>query len=233
MSALLSERLVLPAPLVRPGDRPLVERLASRIACSVDEIAAFPTTARALDALATRVFAGRRVTIASPCGEAVAARAWAAARSASETAARPLDALVAAARGSDVLVLTSPTPAPLGGTAATISPRDLLLLRSRAPRPIIVLDLLEEDRARTPLTQPALLLPGTLVLRGFGALWRDAGAAAVADVAFVAGPRDLVAGLEASSLPEDLVAAASAELDCADIELRVQAAMAAAWQRAD
>jgi len=219
MTALLSERLALPTPAVRDCDRPLVERLASRVACSVDEIAAFTTVPRALEALATQVFAGRRVAIAATASEPIAARAWSAARTATEVNARQLDALVAAGREADVLVLSSPI-ASTG--SATITPRELLLLRSRAPRPIIVLDLLDEDRARTPLTQPALLLPGTILLRGFGQLWRDAGATRLADIGFVAGPRDLVGPLEAPALPESLVTAACMELDQPDIERRVQ-----------
>ena len=219
MTALATERLALPSPTVRSVDRPLVERLASRVACSVDEIAAFTSVPRALEALATQIFAGRRVAIAAPAGEAIASRAWSAARSATEVSARQLDALVAAGRDADVLVLSSPVR---DGSAATISPRELLLLRSRAPRPILVLDLLEEDRARTPLTQPALLLPGTILVRGFGQLWRDAGATRLADIGFVAGPRDLVGPLEAPALPESLVTAACMELDQPDIERRVQ-----------
>lgn len=219
MTALLSERLALPTPAVRDCDRPLVERLASRVACSVDEIAAFTPVPRALEALATQVFAGRRVAIAAPASEPIAARAWSAARTATEVNARQLDALVAAGREADVLVLSSPI-ASTG--SATITPRELLLLRSRAPRPIIVLDLLDEDRARTPLTQPALLLPGTIILRGFGPLWREAGASRLADICFVAGPRDLVSPLEAPALPESLVTAACAELDQPHLERRVQ-----------
>ena len=219
MTALLSEQLVLPSPAIRTVDRPLVERLASRVACSVDEVAAFTSVARALEALATQVFAGRRVAIGAPAAEGIAARAWSAARSAREVDARQLDTLVTAARESDVLVLSSPVS---GSSAAVISPRDLLLLRSRAPRPIIVLDLLDEDRARTPLTQPALLLPGTILLRGFGPLWRQAGASHLADIAFVAGPRDLVGPLAAPALPESLVAAACAEFDQTDIDRRVR-----------
>lgn len=225
MTALLSDRSTLPASSFRDITRPLAARIASRIACSVEEIAVFPTAACALDALATQVFAGRRVTIAGPAGEPIASRAWAAARSATEVAARPFDGLVAASRDADAVVLTSPAP---GTGRATISPRDLLLLRSRAPRPILVLDLLEEECARTPLTQPGLLLPGTMLLRGFGRLWCDAGATRLADIAFIAGPADLVAPLDSLAISgpsvadERSVAEACLELDRPEIERRVQ-----------
>jgi hypothetical protein len=225
MTSILTEPLTLPAPLVRSGDRPLVERLASRVAASVDELAVFQTASRAVDALAESVFAGKRVTLARPAGDRIARVAWGAARSATEVAAQPFDTLVAAARESDVLVLTSPLPAG-GRRSATITPRELLLLRSRAPRPVIVLDLLEEDFARTPLTQPALLLPGTLVLRVFGQLWRDAGATNLSDIAFVAGPRDLIASLSAPALPMTLVEKAGADLDLPGLDRRVQEAAA-------
>jgi len=231
MSALLNPTLrptALPE-LFLPSiaNRPLVERLAARVSCSLDEIAAFASVASALEALSGQILADRRVTIAQPAGEAIAASAWRAARTAREVAARPFDQLVAAARESDVLVLSSPV-ASGSGVAPLLSPRELLLLRSRAPRPVIVLDLLDEDLARTPLTQPALLLPGTVILRGFGQLWRDAGADGVADTAFIAGPRDLVSALGAGPLPQDALERACAALDLPDIDRTVQARAATA-----
>lgn len=176
-----------------PDRRGLLERLAARVSCSIEELEAFPTVAQCLDRVAASLFAGRRVVIARPAGEAIAARAWSSARVAREVDAQPFDALVAAARDAEVLVLSSPVVGADGRARAAITPRELLLLRSRAPRPVIVLDLLDEELARTPLTQPALLLPGTVIVRGFGELWRGAGAADVAGLAFIAGPADLVA----------------------------------------
>jgi len=181
-----------PAPLELEL-RGLLERLAARVSCSIEELEAFPTVAQCLDRVAASLFAGRRVVIARPAGEAIAARAWSSARVAREVDAQPFDALVAAARDAEVLVLSSPVVGADGRARAAITPRELLLLRSRAPRPVIVLDLLDEELARTPLTQPALLLPGTVIVRGFGDLWRGAGAADVAGLAFIAGPADLVA----------------------------------------
>lgn len=209
----------------------LSERISARISASIEEIAPFATVEAALDRIAARYLAGKRVVIAPATGEALAARAWAVAGSAKVAAApsgdTTLDALVAAAREADVVVLSSPllsaAAASPFGFPATLSPRELLLLRSRAPRPLILLDLVDEEYARTPLTQPALLLPGTVVLRGFGRAWAEVGAAAVAPLAFVAGPQDLVTALEAPPLDPELEQAASAELDRPDIDRAVRA----------
>ena len=209
------------------ANRPLTERLAARVSSSLDEIAAFATVDLALQALASGVFGGKRVTIARPAGDAIAQIASRAAQATREVGARPFDQLVAAARESDVLVLSSPVVS-ASGLTTLLSPRELLLLRSRAPRPVIVLDLLEEDRARTPLTQPALLLPGTLILRGFGELWRSVGAEGVADTAFIAGPRDLIGALEVSPFPIESVARACNALDLPNIDRAVQARAAVA-----
>lgn len=220
-------------PTLAPiANRPLAERLAARVSCSLEEVAAFASVRAALDAMEAQLFAGRRVTVARPSGDAIAAAAWRSARTAREVAARPLDELVAAARESDVLVLSSPVVAADGGVSTLLSPRELLLLRSRAPRPVIVLDLLEEERARTPLTQPALLLPGTVVLRGFGEFWRTSGAEGVADLAFAVGPRDLVSSLAAPPLPSTIEASACAALDLPDIDRAVRASAGAVQQPA-
>jgi len=212
-------------------ERSLAERLAARVSCSLDEIAAFPSASGALDAVATQLFAGRRVVVARPAGDAIATRATSAAASVREIAAQPLDGLIAAARDAEVLVISSPVFDPRindGRATATISPRELLLLRSRAPRPVIVLDLLDEEFARTPLTQPALLLPGTVIVRGFGELWRNAGATSAAELAFVAGPRDLVELCVnapcAAPLDPATISRACADLDRPGIDRAVQAA---------
>ena len=144
-------------------------------------------------------------------------------------AARPsLDILVALAREVDTLFIEAPIVRD-GVVIEPIAPRELLALRAKAPRPLIVLDLRGEDLARTPLTQPALLIPGTVILRGFGALWSREGATELARTAFVAGPADLVAGLAGdlgcARIPDDVLAAALiAELDAPDLERRVQSA---------
>jgi len=238
-----------------PELRGLLERLAARVSCSLEELGAFPTVERCLDRVAASLFAGRRVVIARPAGEAIAARAWSSARVAREVDAQPFDALVAAARDAEVLVLSSPVVGADGRARAAITPRELLLLRSRAPRPVIVLDLLDEELARTPLTQPALLLPGTVIVRGFGELWRAAGAGDVAGLAFIAGPADLVAQVadgggawtgrpssgdpsgdlvaagapraSAPALPDPLLLRAIADLDRPGIDRAVQEAASA------
>ncbi len=230
-----SPALIRTEALRSVATRGLVDRICARISASTEEIAPFATVDAALERIATRFLAGRRVVLAQPTGEALAARAWSAAASAKVVAApsgaTALDALVSAARDADVVVLSSPllaaSPSALG-LPPTLSPRELLLLRSRAPRPLLVLDLLEEEYARTPLTQPALLLPGTLILRGFGRAWREVGALAVAPLAFVAGPRDLVEALEAPLLDPRLADAACAELDRPSIDRVVRERVASA-----
>jgi len=226
MSALLAPTsTTFPAPA---ADAALLTRLAGRIACSADEVAAFESLDAARTAISAAFFAGRRTLLARPGSDALASRAWSDARSAREADALPFDGLVAAARSAETVLLSSPVESGRG-LRATITPRELLLLRSRAPQPVLLLDLIEEERARIPLTQPALLLPGTVVVRGFGRLWRDAGAASIAPIVFVAGPRDLIASLGAAPVEPGLVARACADLDDPGIDARVR--LAAARQR--
>ncbi len=217
--------------------RALIERLAARVSASCDEIAPFESVDAALNAVVASFIASRRLVIAQPCRETLGVRASAAARSTTivpfVAGSDSLDALVQASRDAEVVLLTVPFLAQ-GSARSTLGPRELLALRSRAPKPLIVLDLLDEEYARTPLTQPALLLPGTVVVRGFGDLWRDAGATSVAPLAFIAGPRDLIAPLRALPLAADpttaneLCRAACNDLDLPDIERRVaQAALSA------
>ncbi|MFN5496070.1 MAG: hypothetical protein ACK5C3_05775 [bacterium] len=230
----------IPAPVSTPLDD-LVTRLAARISAGRDEIAPFAGASAAIDALAERFFRNQRVVIARPTREEIASRAWRTSRTAKEVswlgasaesrrdaeALAGFDALVSAARDADTLVLTSPL-AVGGRVRGALAPRDLLLLRSRAPRPVIVLDLLDEELARAPLTQPALLLPGTVFLRGFGQFWREAGARSVADTAFVAGPSDLIASLDRPGLDERLAAEAVWDLDRVGIDRAVQERASAA-----
>lgn len=227
-----------PPPSARSA---LVARLAARISASTGEVAPFAGVDRAIAAIADRLFRDRRVALAQPVAERIAEGARALARTVLDADRRDaradaprgsreagaFESLVRAARDADALVLTSPFIAD-DGTVQALSPRDLLRLRARAPRPVIVLDLLDEDLARAPLTQAALLIPGTVILRGFGRLWRDAGAANAADIAFVAGAPDLVASVSAAEdadpLAEDLWAAAVRDLDRPAIERTIQEA---------
>lgn len=238
--------------VARPARVALVARLAARISASTREVAPFATVDRAVDSIADRFFRGRRVAIAEPVARRIGASArrladcviaadWRDARADATRGtaqAAAFDGLVRAAQDADTLVLTSPFIAE-DGAAAAFSPRDLLRLRARAPKPVLVLDLVDEDLARAPLTQAALLIPGTVILRGFGRLWRDAGANAAADLGFVAGAPELVAALSArvardgadggvgdgaESVDEELAAAAVRDLDRAGIERAVQEA---------
>lgn len=215
MPAAVPRSLFLPAPLVPSDARALIERLAARVACGVDEIAVFESQTAALGALSNRLFAGQRVAIAEDASEAITAAARRAARLTTEVPVRPLVALVEGAREADLLLVSSPIQ---GGSAASILPRELTLLRSRAPRPLIVLDLLREDRARTPLTQPALLLPATIIVRGFGELWSACGAGCLSELVFVAGASQLIHQLGAPPLPKGFAESACADLDREDLE---------------
>lgn len=218
-----STAIELPAPLPAT-ERPLIERLAARISCSLDEIAVFPSRTAALDAIERALLAGRRVLIGQPVPGAITARAQRAARLARATDLQPIARFADDARDADTVVVSSPGIDADGRASAALMPRDLLFLRSRAPRPAIVLDLADEDRVSTPLTQPALLLPGAIVLRGFGDIWRDQGAPTVADLAFVAGPRDLIATLGPWRVERATVVRACDELDDPDIDRRIQIA---------
>ena len=215
MTAVLPRNLVLPQPRVRRDERALVERLAARVACCVDEVAVFGSRAEALDALSRRVLKGQHIAVAAGTDQPLAAEAWRAARVAIEVPVRPIEALVQGARDADVLVLTSPVA---HGSAATILPRELMLLRSRAPKPMILLDLLREEQARTPLTQPALLLPDTLIVRGFGPAWRACGAGCLSDLVFVVGPSTCIQQFDAPLLPHALIESACNDLDRSDLE---------------
>jgi hypothetical protein len=224
-----STAIELPAPLPAT-ERPLIERLAARISCSLDEIAVFPSQSAALDSIERALLAGRRVLLGQPVPGPIATRAQRSARLARTTDLQPVARFADDARDADTVIVSSPSIDADGRANATLMPRDLLFLRSRAPRPAIILDLTEEDRASTPLTQPALLLPGALVLRGFGDLWREQGATTVADLAFVAGPRDLIGTLGPWRLDRATVVRACDELDEPDIDRQVQ--MAASRLRA-
>jgi len=231
-----------PQPSARAA---LVARLAARISASTGEIAPFASAERAIATIAGRVFRDRRVVLAQPVADRIARSARDLARATDEadwrdaradaprgsTQATAFESLARTARNADALVLTSPFLAPRERSAA-FSPRDLLRLRARATRPVIVLDLLDEDLARVPLTQAALLIPGTIVLRGFGQPWREAGAVAAANLAFVAGAPDLVGLLSADDatggVDDGLAASVVEELDRAGIERAVQSAAARA-----
>lgn len=214
---------------------PLVDRLAARISAARDEIAIFPSPQSAFESLVAGLAVGRAATIALPVPVRAALPLQRVARSVREvgpsgTSPAAVESIIASARDSEVLLLANPVLDRDGGVAAPeLSPRSLLQIRSRATRPLILLDLVDEEYARTPLTQPALLLPGTLLVRGFGEPWLRAGATTVAGLAFVAGPRDLVARLSDAPLASDedaeaaLIRAACSELDEPNIDRRVRA----------
>jgi hypothetical protein len=209
----------------------LVTRLAARISAALDEIAPFATNDLAEKALVDRFARNRRIGLALAADSTLGARARSVARSTSALpleqlaggapcAPRTLDALIALANEVDTLFLEAPIVATDGGAdedrsridapgrtvrwLSPLAPRELLELRARAPRATLILDLRREDFARTPLTQSALLIPGTLILRGFGDLWAAQGATTLAPTAFVAGPARLVETL-AETLAETLV----------------------------
>lgn len=222
----------------------LVTRLAARIAADREEVAPFATVDNAIDALVERFVRNQRVVIGGPTRESLASRAWAASRTAKQApwlgaqssaprgskASAAFDSLIAAARDADTVVLSSPF-APNGLCVGALAPRDLLQLRARAPRPLIVLDLLDEDLARAPLTQPALLLPGVVFLRGFGAFWRLSGARSVSRIAFVAGPRDLVGAFRDLGPDERTAESAVWDLDRIGVDATVQERALAARTR--
>ena len=231
------------APLVSSVDpqRPLLERLAARISSGTDEIAPFTTVESAARAIALTFLRGRRVGLAATQNSPLSREARLCARStrtldvtndststvtntATKTATNTatLSALIDFARDVDVLVIEAPQ---LVGSEIRepLTPRQLLEVRARSPRTLIVLDLLNEDLARTPLTQAALLIPGTLVLRGFGSLWAAEGAATVAGIAFVAGAPTLLTSFARDSFEAESLRRVVSELDSTDIDRRVQA----------
>lgn len=217
----------------------LEARLSARISSSIDEVVAFASPARAVAAVARLLLAGRSVAIGEGTPDDLAAAVERSARSTSRArwlGARPdgvLAALLGATTASDAVVLASPVVRSEAATAA-ITPRELLQLRARNLRSLLVLDLRDEDLARTPLTPTALLLPGTIAIRGFGEVWREAGAPEVADLAFVAGPAREIAALRSEALgcgdgDRAIVDAACAALDRPDIERRVRE-VAGSWR---
>jgi hypothetical protein len=227
------------APLVSSVDpqRPLLERLAARISSGTDEIAPFTTVESATRAIALTFLRGRRVGLAATQNSPLSREARLCARSTrtldvtndststvtnTATNTATLSALIDFARDVDVLVIEAPQ---LVGSEIRepLTPRQLLEVRARSPRTLIVLDLLNEDLARTPLTQAALLIPGTLVLRGFGSLWAAEGAATVAGIAFVAGAPTLLTNFARDSFEAESLRRVVSELDSTDIDRRVQA----------
>lgn len=228
----------VPTAVRRRGLCALRDRLAARIGTSSDEIAVFACADDAIEAAVASFIAGRRTTLALPSADDLAVRVRAAslecreARRSSDAPSgtapdarrRPFAALaplVEAAREAETLVLSGLAPSPFApdGERSSLAPRELLELRARAPRPLLVLDLRNEDTARTPLTQPALLLPGTVIVRAFGASWREAGASSLAGLAFLAGPREILTACPAgAAIADDRIAGACDELDNAAIE---------------
>jgi hypothetical protein len=218
---------------------PLEARLSARISCSIDEVVAFASPARAIAAVARVLLAGRSVAICDGTPGDLARAAARAARTSTRVAwldARPdgvLAALLEGTTNAEAAVLTCPIVGDGSGIAA-IAPRELLQLRSRNLRSRFILDLRDEDLARTPLTPTALLLPGTIAIRGFGEVWREAGAPEVADLAFVAGPASEIGMLRGDALGGDetdraTIAAACAALDRSDIDRRVREVVCA-WR---
>lgn len=218
---------------------PLEARLSARISSSLDEVVAFPSAKRAIDAIADALLRDRPIAVAEGTPEDLAAVAAGRARTISTVPwieARPagvLEALVAGTAAVDAAVLASPVVAS-DGRGASIAPRELLQLRARNLRSLLVLDLRDEDLARTPLTQTALLLPGTIAIRGFGEVWRAAGAPEVAELAFVVGPAREIGALRKKALGADeadrtIIEAACAALDRDDIDRRVRE-VAAGWR---
>jgi hypothetical protein len=214
------------APLVTSADpqRPLLERLAARISSGTDEVVPFTTVESAARAIARTFLCGRRVGLACTQTSPLARESRLSAQSASSFDGAndaTLRALIEFARDVDVLIIEAPQR--VGSEIREpLTPRQLLELRARSPRTLIVLDLLNEDLARTPLTQAALLIPGTLVLRGFGSLWAAEGAVTVAEMAFIAGAPTLLASLVRDSFEADTLNRAVLELDSGDIDRRVQ-----------
>ena len=237
--SLLPQSCDVVAPLVSSVDprRPLLERLAARISSGTDEITPFTTVESAARAIALTFLRGRRVGLAATQNSPLSRETRLCARStrtldvtndstrtvtSTATNTATLSALIEFARDVDVLVIE--TPQLVGSEIREpLTPRQLLEVRARSPRTLIVLDLLNEDLARTPLTQAALLIPGTLVLRGFGSLWAAEGAATVAEIAFVAGAPTLLASFARDSFEAESLRRLVSELDSTDIDRRVQA----------
>lgn len=213
-------------PLVSSADpqRPLLERLAARISSGTDEIVPWTTVESAARAIARTFLCGRRVGLAatqtSPLARASRLNAQLT-RSFDGASDVPLSTLIEFARDVEVLVIEAPQLVD-SEIREPLTPRQLLELRARSPRTLIVLDLLNEDLARTPLTQAALLIPGTLVLRGFGSLWAAEGAATVAEMAFIAGAPTLLASLARDTFDAEILNRVVSELDSGDIDRRVQ-----------
>lgn len=222
------------------GEKPcekLVERLAARISSGIDEVVPFATLENAVQAITSCFVRTRAVGLAVTPNSQFACTAPSAARSVRTfdvtrggTSTATLDALIELTRQIDVLILEAPQVVS-GELCEPLSPRQLLELRARAPKALIVLDLVREDLARTPLTQAALLLPGTIALRGFGSLWSAEGAVHVANTAFVFGAPPLVSKLPLDAFSSELLAQVVAEFDSTDIDRRVQRAARALRER--
>ncbi|MDI9404238.1 MAG: hypothetical protein QM516_10230 [Limnohabitans sp.] len=221
-----------PTPCVGESNliRPWIERLAARISSGLDEVVPFTTPEAAVRAISSRFLRGRRIgraiTQASPFGLSTCGTAGANCEvdlTACTTRGGLLPTLISCARDVDVLIVETPQRTS-SGVRELLTPRELLELRARSPKTLLILDLVNEDLAKDPLTQAALLLPGTIALRGFGALWAAEGAKAVADTAFVFGAPPLVSTLARDSISLDLLAQVVADFDSSDIDRRVQCA---------
>lgn len=129
--------------------------------------------------------------------------------------AYPTRAVIDAAdESSAVIAVVSPNN-PTGGVA---TPADLIALRREVPHALLVVDLAYGELADVDLTEAALALPDTVVVRTLSKAWGLAGLR----VGYVAGPERIVGWLRRAGNP---YAVASPSLALAEQQLADEAGM--------
>lgn len=201
---------IAPERIARYADpSELVEAYARFAAVPPERVLATAGADDALDRLA-RLAAGQRVVVARPTFGTLVDRLRANGVDLVEVPWRegafPLEPFARAARDAALLFVVSPN----NPTGLACSAAELARLRALAPRPLLVVDAAYEEFAAEPLTQAALALPNTIVLRTLSKAWGLAGLRS----GFALGAPELLAPLRRLALPF-AIATPSIALACA------------------
>ncbi len=190
-------RLAAPDAISRyPDDRDLVERYAAYLGRAPSGILATAGADDAIDRIMRRL-RGERVVLTKPTFGVLAERALRVGAELEEVpwewGSFPVDRFIERARGAACAIIVSPN----NPTGLSISPESLRAVRAGLPGTLLVVDAAYEEFSRAPLTDTALDLPNTLVLRTLSKAWALAGLR----IGFVLGPAEEISALRAIAPP--------------------------------
>ena len=214
----LLQRLVETASTVLsqyPNTRRLEERLSQRMGVTPDALLVTAGADDALDRICRAVLApGRNIVMPAPTFEMLPRYAHLAGGSVSSVpwlgGPLPTRGLIEAADESTAVVAVVSPNNPTGSVA---SPDDLVQLREALPHALLLVDLAYGELADVDLTEAALALPDTIVVRTLSKAWGLAGLR----VGYVAGPEHIIEWLRRVGNPYAVsavsIALAEAQLD--------------------